>query len=1612
MCSDVDGSGGLCLSVRPATGAPQRQVDATVRVDRLLAAMTSARPRAVFFVFNDSDLDRRFVVQKLSHRLIDEGGFVEEVVWDGDPDACEGARCPLPWLHLGEEFEAAARQAVVVRIPAGEATPIEVARADGRETSGWQGSVRISALDDPDAWATIELSYRETLDGRWTGTQYTFGRFGTRGLDAWAGLPHPVDGVVGGTRDEARAVEAVGNALIGAWSAVRRGRMAWSEFEAVLTATRTESWRLASVRGACPSAPTGEPACYPYEGGPFEGVSVYTPDAARTPIPTGVVELPLAMNLRVVPGCVGLACGEGGVDPDEVAQGRRIEGRVDSGEALHYPGDPAAGLVLDRAGGACNVSGANCLQFFDVAAMGERPLFTVDIGGRLEVAPEAACPVGFDEDRAPWLVDGFARDTVLDPALGRIRRACRSPEVPYAGVDRQGFNRRLADANPVPDGRARTRELWVIDGAFVDRETLFVIFEERFSSAFLGDDGAGEAADLSGYGYLLLHRAGGDVALEDADEDGTPDVYQPARPGRVEAPPPVGALAPVCDRAVLDAAGLRGLGDDPVGALSVLLDGIRHDVSGACLDEAADDPGACLDAGERVHVWCEDTGLFDGGFAGTPCPLGSRFDAFTVTGELDPAGHACNADGTCGATLTDWRRRGALAQDPVRWICADREALSCSADRVDLRRGKVFFAAGDAGPVFAPLDEAVADAFRYRARFRARDGDGVGFVPQICDAAVDRTPYCHDPAAIEGLRQRVDCLLALWADDAAWQALPAVERRRLADALTVHFSFGPYPRPLDLDPAEISDGFERLYAELLVMLSDEAFTKAFASRFDLAGARVGSFIGSAFEDEGIDLSGVAGLEMRLLYEAEQGYREVLDRFFALAPLLWRAIGYGDETRNFFTPDVVRAYVERVVKASTQRTRATSAMARRYQSFDRPDLATGVIEREFGAAYLESIILGRMMTGLLDQGAVAAEERADIERFVEEAQARYRAALLDMREVHRGVRNRLDRFGFPPDYVPFVAVDQGEGNAFEQAIGRAEQRLALAVRREDAAVADDRRFEIDAAEFQAELVQIRTTYESQLGELCGTFVGEDDVVRPATRAHIDRLPALRVLGDPCGFVGTGAIAASLGAVEQRRLDLARVLTRIEAVRDEVAIERERVAAQCGLVAEAVERTYRVEDERRTLSERLDDAENTVARLRSALLVAGTSLSGSLSLVSCVNAALTAGLCKKLAGLAVAAYAFTATGLLSGIDEAQAQVDEAEADLDRLSTAQAVWELGQQCRAAEVDSAARVDTLLLQLTALNLEGLQAEYAIRLALADLQQLSYRARQLQLEQAEAEGLAVDLVAARNDPTVRIYRNDAVINADVAFEAALREAWRATRVFEFYTSQSYAPRVELFLTRLAARGERNLENYLAELRDAFVEFEETYGLPDTRVMVISLRDDIFRIPRLDIDGRALSAGERIDRMRARLREPGLLDRDGYLSIPFDIRASAVSPVTRNHKIDRVEAEIVASDPGDAVARLYLVQDGTTVIEGLGGDRQYFRLPPLTAVLDPAFAGLPRPFDAEVYANRRLRDRPLLATDWRLVINQRNEAVNRDLDLQSVDDVRLFVYYTDFTELR
>ena len=1538
-CVIDDGENGHCLPVVQVAEEAERQTEVigTYALSTENLSLTNTEQSGTVTLRNDAPVGLDFTIRKVEHTEYAASGPVSETA------------NPLPWVAMGAGQTSRVSQFTVFVEGKGGTKQLRISDSGNPDLDRWQGRIEVSNAKL--GKRTLFLTYTTRQDGRWTGKMYYFANFGERGLAEWLS-----------SRDDVSALGRVGNAFVQRWGALRQGRVPYEEFQAVVTSTRTGSWSWPSMKRLC----AGTTACYPYSSP--QGYGLYSDDLSAYPIPSAVSELPIAVNVAASAS-----------DPLLLA------GRIVSSESLQYAGDPAFTLRFATDPTVCK-GDVNTACLAMLASMDAR----IATGGRYATTSnDASCsrePAGtYRLERTPWLVPGFDEGAEQDPDSGYwYRHECRDKALPLGagGLER---NVSLARSNPIPDGRPRYRRLELVDGALINQSSLFIIFRERFEGSFLG---AGDTDGFAAYGFMVLSRS-------PADLDST--AYQ----GSVAPAPtasPAGVLSTACDPGLVN----QLLGTSDITASNVT------DLALGVLDgrtPAASTVVITPESVEKVHYLCHATGLFDGGpddggdvDMRVSCPAGSGATYFTNSRKRDEiALESCQLRGTCQATLDLWKANGTYGTrlNPV-YRCANAGEVYCDTDRLDLRQGKVFYAASSTGVVFPPLLTAIDGAFRYKTQFRSRTGKSVGFAPEICVPDSNAIPYCYDPSQIETIRKRVDCALSLYSSPTHYGSLSATARSRLNGFLT--HSFG-YQQDASLGVPLSKDGFEKLNAELLIMQGDEAYTAAFASRFDLAGSRMISFEGSLFEPNGMNLAGGAGNEMYNLYLAAQYYQMVLDRFYAMSPAIWQSIR-GDVARNFVTKETVVAYFDRLIRASTQKAKAWSEAAKRYQSFNRPDLARHVVERAYSAAYLESIVLSRMMLRVVTVAAPADRDfiaaRADL------ASLGYRAALLDMRDVWASIVDEPTNFGFAPDYMPFPALDPGDVNAFAKLLAAAKQSAVNAAAKETQALASTRAYETDAAQFQAELVRIRQNFESQLAGICGTFTGSDGLVHPAVRAyaHLDQRTA--VLGDPCGLVGNGALHQAMAAVEQVGLAMAETSGRYEDLFASIELERQRVGDQCRISASLADYRWETQGRVNDLQSAISAAQNAKAILDRVRQDAGVFA----TLQKCSTG--TATDC-PMGAVATAGYAlFTAASSVAAID-LDLRVMAKQEEIAAIQRSAARWETLQQCEVARVDSESTIRNKLLELAHLDLEALKNQYSLKLAYAEVQALRNEATRVLAQQEELQQQTINVEAARNDPNVRIYKNDAVILSDETFRAALRDAYVATKAFEYYTSQSYAHLYDLFLVRMVSHGDYNLESYLAELEYAYRDFQQIYGNPDHRVEIVSLRDDVLAIPRLDAAGRPLTQAQRIEQFRGRLADAAYLDERGYRTVPFSTSLARLSPLTRNHKVTAIEAEIIGADVGDTVGRLYLRQRGTGVIASVDGEKLYYRFPERTAVMNPIFNGV-RVFGPEVYRSDRMRDRPFVNTHWELVLNQRNELANQDINLQSLTDIRLYVYYTDFTQ--
>ena len=1687
VCESEDGQNGFCVAAaasEPVNQPLPPEGQAGVSVDRIAFSNTSLEQTVE--LVNDTDAQVSFFIEKREHSVLRADGSIDATRLVDLPDsACTAGECPLWWIEMGEAGQISGNNELTVSAPANCLTRSSFDQAQAafeagqrpaapdpldrcpvitiRQPAGsidsvrWRGAIRVTSSLGLD---TLQLSYTERPEGRWSGKMIYFANFDDRGIDnlmvsgqlrkGWLGRDR--QDVLGGNNEL-----TVTNGLLQSWGAYRNQTLGggWERFKAVLTATETGQWDFPNVREACSSRGLGD-ACYLYDDGAQVGAGIkpYVTNLDETPIPTGVTEFPIAFNLY---------------SPDDNAR-ERLLGRVVSELALHYAGNPQVEIEFEADPsdtGNCEPGiSSNCVNFIKAGIQGgsgeDGFNLALTVGGRYGSGESGSCQPGFMRRDEPWLIPGFLGDAVQDAFTGEFSRGwCEDVRLPdydaniaNIAAEDQVENASLARANPLPDGSVLPRRVELLDGAMIDQQEIFILFRERYPS-FVGGD------DLVAYGYMLLQRRPVDISDElDTDGDGIPDPYDGSEPPELNTSAVSQSNTLECSPEILSQINevSADLSNEIVRSrvIDKLITGSASGAASGQITPPANCRNGADNSSEVVHYVCTSTGLIDGGVENTACwgASGDRNDNTCdnkFNGSCDDGGpgsdatgctlgtdladcgwryadtrvacpltsdvifftappsqsehlrtHPCQQTGTCAQALQGMVQSGSVVTqvDPV-WTCEGNVA-GCDENPLDRRHGKIFYKKSASDVYFGALRAEIQDAFRYKTQFVNREQTSLGFTPQICQPYSSTTPYCYDPEKIELLRERIDCLVALHRDH---YATTTDEKASLFAYLEENFSAFTQPNPQG-GLGTRRDGFERLYAELLIMLGDEAFTAAFESRFDLAANAVVGFQGEDFESGGLSLSGISGFEMYRLHQAVQYYSMALDRFYAMSGALAAVIDSGEpieNARNYLSNETVTLYFDRLIRASTQRSRAQAEIARRYQSFNRPDLARRVALRAYTATYLESIALANLTQRLsrLASGASSAEIITSIER----SQRRYRMALLDLTNVYRSIDEDLNIFGYAPDYIPFPALKTSGGvdvNGFEQILTTALSKVDVARQREQIALSQTRQFDTDEARFQAELTRLNRTYENQLAEICGIFTsGIDGKVYPAIDAYAYHDERLAAIGSPCGFAGNGQIYQTLGQIELANLELQRVITQMQNIHERVRLKEEEVRTVCEIEQEVLAYEYKIQDRFFNLNEDMIRTRQTIAAAQRATEVASTmgEFAQCENTVECATGA---------AAAAVAAVTVAAEIVVTALVQKRAR--ELRREQHEVKQGLGEWKLDKKCEIAEVSLNAQTQSMLLDLRSLEISMLSSIERTTQLISEVGRLRQKAKRIELEQQEALELAINIEVAKNDPNVRIYRNDSVINAEIAFEDALREAYRLTLVYEYYTSQSYAAREQLFLIRMVSAGDYNLENYIFELRNAFIAFEESFGNPDVRVEILSLRDHLLRIPRVARDGTPLGIDARARMMRAELLDPKMLNADGYITIPFSTDIQRLSPLTRNHKVLYIESNIEGNSNGDYLGRLYLRQSGTSTIHTVEDERQYYRFPERTAVLNPFFNST-REFaqSPEVYRSYRLRDRPVVNNNWELIINQRDEEVNRDIDLNALTDIKLYIFYTDFT---
>ncbi len=1639
LCSTKGKDDGVCLpKPNPHNPSPPQTTSAgTFALPFHTMEFNNATTTGEFRIHNKGEFPADFVIS----RLRDDIGSTKPLAWLKF-DVCKTYSSDGTSCTAFEGRPTAQEPIRLPNVPAGKTVILRVSDANGKPPShtSYTGALQIQSPRYGTQEAGIE--YQERLDGHWKGTMVAFGNFDDTNIDKFPA-------------SASLDLRTLKNAFLRLWLNFKRREISREQFFAVLRSLREGTWQVKQVAETCrtlySSQASEDVLCYPYAS--EKGYEILSYSQREAPPPSGASELPFAIDLKQKTDTT-------------------LEGRIDSTHTLHYAGMPQITLQLAEALGTKTL--------VPLSAMSA----TIDLGGRYAIGKDQNCDdsTRFAKVTQPWLVPGFT--LLSEPRSGslfRDRFACHAKTLPLVvpptatAEQKQAIeaaNQSLSAANPIPNGWTLRRKLELVDGALIEGNYLFLLYKERFLSFFHDNSGNANAlnGDFVNYGYMLLQRV--PAERKDTEIIGNPAPKETACTGTSGCPsgevciqstcrPPSRLQQVTCSPQIVKAAtgwaitrtsDLYARDSAALGDLASALFGKQSAsiANNTNLHITRSEPNGLptytyLRSGipRFIHYYCEDTQQFNGGPTDHPraCPPDSKVVFFedTLT-ESELRAHACQSNQSCLPVFTQLTRKSTYRGN-VPFRCVSKEAVLCDANRNDLREGKIFFQVSTQSTSFVssltPFQNALFEAFRYRLKFQDRTGKNLGFAPEMCNAvASSQTPYCYDPVVLEEIEQRINCLETLFTDNTLHTKLPSAMQSEIKDFLTKAFS---YSNENNNGVIVTRPGFETLNAELKVMLGDEAFTRSFASRYDLANTNLVSFQGSLLEPNGPDLSGALGYEMYNLYLSVQYYQMVLDRFFSQANTLYAS--FASPSRAFLGAGAVTSSMQKLLLASTRKARSWSEIAKRYHALNRADLAKHIVERAYSATFLEMTILTRLLRQMIL--VLDAREEPQIRTEIEKVTRTYKAALLDMEETYKKLSLSVNHFGLPAGYIPFPALDAFSAstqstNAFSITLRFAKEKLFTAQSKEEAAIQTKRSFETSAASFQSELVQIEQNYENQLTELCGSIQITDSTGQTRLYPAIPKYTHLsedgRLLGDLCGLLPGGQIYNALIEVEKARVNIMSFQRTVTDLLERIKLEKERVQKFCDQKFELADITWEYNRKTNSLQLEIEATQRHLQRTiriaqvlgQAASMAKCETIAGEISGTECrpEGSSLKERVLFALPRILPFVMGGATEGLLAGLEsiiiEKRKEILELQAQLRKT-------QLQFECKscdvkdktcneegAAQLESKNQIQEHTAALVNINYEILKAEYDLQSTLSTVKRFQQQARRLITQLEENTQLAINVQAAQNDPNTRIYKNDAILTAERTFEDAMREAYRATLVYEYYTGTSYARKGDLYLIRMISYGDKNLETYLSQLEQSFRDFEEEAGKPDIRVLVLSVRDDLLRIPRVNDDKTPRDLNDRVAAFQTILADPNRLNEEGYTTIPFEVTVakpqSLVSPTTYNHKILYIEAEIHSTSKGDDVARLYLRQKGTSVVRlKASDDEQYYTLPQTTAVINPFFNGA-KVFSPDIYRNFRLRDRPLGNTRWELLFNQVSEKANQDIDLKSISDIVLYIYYTDFTK--
>ena len=553
------------------------------------------------------------------------------------------------------------------------------------------------------------------------------------------------------------------------------------------------------------------------------------------------------------------------------------------------------------------------------------------------------------------------------------------------------------------------------------------------------------------------------------------------------------------------------------------------------------------------------------------------------------------------------------------------------------------------------------------------------------------------------------------------------------------------------------------------------------------------------------------------------------------------------------------------------------------------------------------------------------------------------------------------FGVPDSFVPFVfnAKDVAKGpNNFAQMSAISSEAVGSYRALEDEYKLNARTFEQNEATLRQEALQVQTTYDTQIANTCGSAFDPEKAMAPADWAS-------------CGANHSGDVGLLQLQIEEAQARLQSSLSRIQGMKDKIAIDRRVLAETQGVH----------EDSLRFID--YTGAELDSVIWTEGIINAAQAFIQTASQSSLLNFGAPAGL-----GVVNAALELEKTGL--------------EARRQDLQTAQSMH-MEQAAASIElINGMGNIQKECIDLAQLGVEMQQDVIALDEARARALNAVEQAQRVYNDKIKT--VAVSALSPAHDPSFRLLRDQQALNLLSSRARAQRLLYLAGHALEYEINTPISSMPGAVLNARNGLSMGQLTSCLKQIADGY---QAAYGVPQGYNTTVSVRAMLgITGPRKDtVTGQELSEGEQF---RQLLLQNQNLDGKGGVGITFPTNLQPGNQLWSSDvcadRITSVQAQLVGDFLGDNEAQVNLSLAGAAVLRDCAADNirawsfgnQSGDSDALAIIQSGVNTFGTAPENSSLYGQSVAR------ASWHLVVPGLGSApANADLDLTHLDDITL-----------